>query len=245
MRQSDTPGLGLAVLDPDKGADIFACGRKGTGKSELCWRFFSGFPHDRLVLDVTGDVRPRLADEGIPVAILDQQAMPLRFPAPPEGEARATALIVPDVAAPAWQDDVDRAVGLALRKGRCLVWYDEFGELTSGNVTPPNTRRLLHQGRHRKMSALMCCPRPVDVNKLGPGQADAHAIFDLPDGDDRKRMAKVMGYDSGLIDSLNTEVQQVHGKHGFLWNDVDAHELSVMPPLPPRTRGSLYPQVPA
>lgn len=233
----DQPGgLARLQLDPRKPNHITIVGRKGSGKSVLAARFWEGWPGDRLVIDPTGDV-----DAGDDAEKLEQP-MPSRWPTNPlaqvDGMAgkkkRSTLRFVPDMGASTYVDDMDRAVGLAFTKGNALLWVDEVGELTNASSTPPHVRRLLHQSRHRKLSLMFCGPRPIDINPLVMSQADYIAVFRLPNPADRKRVADVTGLDLGELEDALAEATAVD--HGYVWYDVVAEELLIMPPLPFRQR---------
>jgi hypothetical protein len=238
---SDAGGHEL-VLDLDQGQPgwLTCVGRKGSGKSYLAQRFFDGWEGDKLVIDPTGDVV--VADiDGKPAETL---SLPLPASWPTRGDGKPSTLrFVPDVGADTWLDDMDRAVGLAFNRGRCLLWIDEVGELTRATYTPPNMRRLLRQFRHRKMWVLACDPRPVDISPLVISQADYIGIFDLPHPRDRERCAAVMGMAPKDFDAAHEEIWRPpkdassHQKWtGFIWYDSIRRTPTIMPPLPARRR---------
>jgi hypothetical protein len=212
----------VAELDGKAAHHIAMFGRKNSGKSVLAQRFWDSYPYDRLVIDPTGDVDP-----GDPKTKNLTTPLPSRWPGALEQE-RTTLRFAADPGSATYHDDLDQAAGLAFTHGRCLLWVDEVGELTDANRTPPAMRRILHQSRHRKLSLLLCGPRPIDVNPLVVSQADYLAIFELPNPDDRKRVANVMGY-------RLAELEEAHGllvDHGYLWWDAARRELEVRPPIP-------------
>lgn len=215
-------------LDPSRAHHITLLGRKGSGKSFLAKRFWESYPYDRLVIDPTGDVDAGEGTQNL------TEPLPTRWPIAPT-EERTTLRYKADPGSAMYRDELDRAVGLAFTHARCLLWVDEVGELTRANDTPPHFRRALHQSRHRRLSLLLCGPRPVDVNPLVISQADYLATFDLPNPNDRKRVADNIGIDLG---ALEAHLAEVDPKHGYLWWDARNRELMVMPPLPakaPRT----------
>jgi hypothetical protein len=217
-------GLAQLQLDPGRANHVFCCGRKGSGKSVLAELFWRSYPYDRLVIDPTGDV-----DAG-PDAVDLETPLPTRWPSKLGRDRRQTFRFAADPGSPTFRDDMDRAVGLAFAHGRCLLWLDEVGELTSANRTTPAMARVLHQARHRKLSTLFCGPRPIDINPLVISQADYVAVFDLPNPADRKRVADVCGipledFEAALADATAE-------KHGFVWWDTAERELLIMPPLP-------------
>lgn len=219
-------GLASLQLDPGRANHVFCCGRKGSGKSELARLFWVSYPYDRLVVDPTGDVDagPDAKDLELP--------LPTRWPAKlARPNERQTLRFVPDPGAATHVDDMDRAVQLAFSHGRCLLWVDEVGELTSASSTPPAMRRVLAQARHRSLSTLFCGPRPIDINPLVMSQADYVAAFSLPNPADRRRVADVCGIAPADFDDALAEATR-DSKHGFVWWDAGEQELLIMPPIP-------------
>lgn len=209
-------------LDGRKATHIAIVGRKGSGKSVLARRFWETYPYDRLVIDPTGDVDP-----GDPKTLNLTSPLPRRWPAKLD-DRRQTLRFAADPGSPTYEDDLDRAAGLAFGHGNCLLWVDEVGELTRANKTAPAMRRILHQSRHRRLSTLFCGPRPIDINPLVISQADYLAIFHLPNPADRKRCADTMGYDLAELE----EAHDLLDEHGYLWWDAVHRELEVRPPIP-------------
>lgn len=233
--------------DPRKSTFVFASGKKHTGKSYVCRYWFESYPFDRVVIDPTHDVRADLARDQVPFTELDASALPVRLPPDEEGRQQ-TWLFCPDMGSPTAVDDMDRVVGLCFGRGPTLLWVDEFGRLTSRYKTPPNTRRVLHHGRHDDISLLLACPRPQDIDGLGISQADKVYTFKMPNPDDRKRVADEIGYPPAEFAAINARLR---GHEHTLYDD-RADELWVMPPLPalrpgrntypPETAGVLAPE---
>lgn len=216
------PAAPSSRLDPSKATHITITGRKGTGKSKLAQRFWDSYPFDRLVIDPTGDVDP-----GDPKTVELTTPLPYRWPMKTD-EHRQTLRFKADPGTSTYEEDLDRAAGLAFTHGNCLLWVDEIGELTNANRTPPAMRRILHQSRHRNLSTLYCGPRPIDINPLVLSQADYLAAFHTPNPADRKRLADCMGLELELL-------EEAHGAlvdHGYLWWDARNRLLEVRPPIP-------------
>jgi nucleoside-triphosphatase THEP1 len=243
----------MTQIDPDAGAYVFITGKQGSGKSVLSRRLFDSYPYDRLVIDPTGDVARDLAAEGVPTVRIEitEGMVPTRFPeSHNEDRPYVTAVFVPDMGSPTAVDDMDRALGLALRKGRTCVWIDEIGRMTGTNSTPPALRRALHHGRHSQMTLIMAGPRPVAIDPLVVSQANFVGVFALPNPRDRDRVAAEIGWPPKAF------AEAVHslGLHEYLWYDArepneETRSLGVlyhMPPLPPRrSSGKISPGMPA
>jgi len=221
------------MIDPDKGAHVGAFGRKGSGKSFLARRLFDSYPYDSLVLDITGDLWRDFVADGTkddPDIRLVKLSTPLpaRLPEEDEEGRRQIFVLAPDMGQDDALDDVDRAIGLALRRGRMLVWFDEVGIISPVGRTGPNMRRYLHHGRHHQMTGLACGPRPVDIDPLIVAQADHVFTFDLRNPADRKRIAENIGWEPKQFDAAVHEL----GRHEFLHYSGEDNELSHMPALP-------------
>lgn len=228
-------------LDPGKPTFVFITGRKGSGKSELAWRLWSSYPYDRLMVDVTGDIGRKHPD---PDTTDITAPLPIRWPS--MGDGRTSLRWQPDPGSPTYRDDLDRAVGLALHRRRCLLWLDEIDEVAHVNQVGPNMRRALHQGRHYDLSMLMCGPRPINVDPLCVGNADYVYVFKLKNVADRRRIADNIGWDHKDFDAAALGLK----KHHYLRYDAEADdeelqlvEFPPLPverrPLPPRNASSL------
>ena len=221
--------------DPRKSLYLFASGRKGSGKSRWCRAWFDDYPFDRIVIDPTGDVKRDLDRDGVPYQAVDHDVIPTRFPRGDEGQ-RVTLVYVPDMGSATAADDMDRVIGLALDGDDhpVMIWVDEVGSLTTANYTPPNTRRVLHHGRHHGITLLGAAPRPMDIDGLWINQADLVATFSLPNPKDRRRVADNIGADPREFDELvHTECVD----HEYLLYVHNDRTLYICPPLPPPRLG--------
>lgn len=206
---------------------IVCVGRKGQGKSELAYMLWDSWEGDRLVVDITGDVGGKHPEA---------DTYDLEYPIPAhwptelqEADAdRLSLRYVPDHALPDYKTELDRAVGLAFSHGDCLLWIDEIGEVAPSNQVLPNTRKALHMGRHQNLSMIMTGPRPMTIDPLVMAQADVVYAFDLPNPDDRKRLADTIGWDRRDVDDAMAELPD----HGYLRFVAAEHELAILPPLP-------------
>lgn len=231
--------------DPRRAFYVCATGKKGTGKSHYCRAWFDPYPFDRLVIDVTGDLARDFTAEGVDHIRIAPDWIPARLPDPPDEESRrVTAVYVPDMGSSTAIDDMDRVIGLILRGAdqRGLLWIDETGAVTRGQMTPPNLRRVLHHGRHHNLTCLLASPRPIDIDPLCIAQADMVATFRTPQVYDRQRIARTIGYDQALFDKLNAGLTG----HQYMAYDAVDDQMYVCPPLPPRRPGrNAYAPVPS
>jgi hypothetical protein len=220
-------------FDPTRPMIVSAWGRKGSGKSYFNRRLFWSYPFDKLAIDVNGD-----ADAGpgaVPLRELGR-----RFPDPPAGVADArrprfqNLVYRADPGSDTYDDDLDRAVGMALmpQDHPALVWCGEVGEfMPTAQKTRPSMRRLLMQNRHYRTTVLFDGPRPVNVNPLVLAQSDIVAVFDLPNPDDRDRIAKTIGYPAArFTEECDNTFRR--GEHWFLMWDAASHTLYRYAPLP-------------
>lgn len=224
-----TPELiveGDPVDVPDPPIFIACVGRKGQGKSELAWALWDSWEGDRLVLDTTADVGRLHPDP----ETIDLDQPPPAWPVwMKDAEAdRLSLRYVPDHADPSYRDDMDRMIGLAFSHGDCLIWVEETGLVAPSGRVLPHTNKVLHMGRHQRITLINTFPRPMGVDPLVMAQADVIYCFDLPNPDDRKRLADVIGWDRGQVDYAISQLND----YEYLRFVTSAHELSVWPPLP-------------
>jgi hypothetical protein len=136
---------------------------------------------------------------------------------------------------------MDHMVGLVMDHGKatghCGLLVHEMGVLAKANSVPPNTRRLLMHNRHSHVTAFFAMPRAMSVDPLVIAQSDIIDVFELPNQDDRKRIASTIGWPLGDFDEAVHEL----GPHGYLLFDAnelkpenpdDDRRLVSMPPLP-------------
>ncbi len=216
------------VMDSAASQLILCVGRKESGKSELARQLYADYPHDKIVIDVNRDAEPDPPGEVITTPL------PGRFPARGDDGQPRNLHFHADPGSATYREDIDRAVGLALWPSdrRCMVWLDEIGEASPPGRTPPHLRRLLMQSRHYgPASAVMCGPRPMNIDPLCLQQADYVALFTLPNPADRARVAETIGYPPARLDAELEETTR-RGKFWFLLWDARDAQLYRCPPLP-------------
>jgi hypothetical protein len=215
-------------LNTDKNQIVLIVGRKGSGKSVHAREVFRAWPGiDKLVIDPTGDADPSLPNQWTTMTL------PGRLPDPPKKGEHVTVRWVANPASATYREDLDRALGLALwpKSRRVLVWVDEAGEVFPANRTGPNGRTLLQQSRHWYTSLIAATPRPVTIDPLLLAQADRVVIYDLPNPNDRRRVAESIGVEPRLF-AEQLDATRAMGEHWFMIFDAHAHELYRCPPLP-------------
>lgn len=223
MSEQDTAGAEIAEIDPRAPLIVTVLGRKGTGKSVLAAFFFDSYPYDELCIDVTRD-----AIVGPGCTFVSE--LPSSFPAPHPDSGRTRTKLVwrPDPGSATYEDELDRAVSLALGnpRGHTLLWIDERGEFTA--QPGPGMRRAVNQSRHWGLTILSCGPRAVGIHPLLIGNADYLFLFDLPTIHDRRRVAETIGVE------LDWLTQAIHGlgPHEYLRWDAARRDMVQFPALP-------------
>lgn len=207
-------------LDHSRPMIISAFGKKGKGKSAFNREIYRSFPGDKLTIDVNGNAEPGEDAEKITEPL---KAFPRPEGMPGERRRHRNLHYVADPGSPTYRDDLDRAAGMALfpKNHKVLLWAGEVGELMPNGHAGPHMRRLLMQSRHYNVTALFDAPRPVELDRLVLGQSNLVAVFELPDPDDRKRLAKVSGFTPSKFDAICLETWD-RGDFWFLLINTDA-----------------------
>lgn len=232
--------------DPAKAYYIFISGMKGRGKSFYARSWWDGYPFDRLVVDVTHDIREDFRAEGLPFIDLSGEIPPVRLPqSTDESNPYVTCVYCPDMGSPTVVDDIDRVCGLVLRgrRSRAMLWVDEIGgTVGDSGKAPPNQRRILRHGRHHNLFLIGTDPRPIEIPTLWPAQADLVVTYRTPLEMDSNRIADQIGYPRQKYAQINA----AHCRgHNYTLYDRNDEQLYLMPPLPPRRAGvNSYPPYP-
>lgn len=202
-------------IDPDQQTIVAFIGRKHSGKSKLARFMAADYPYDQVHVDLHGDDRPPeldVKDSGV-VEIHD---IPTRWPEHLRVEGKPLVLYYqPLASSPTLLEDMDAAVGLAWRHGRCLVIVHEWGRLAIVHRTPPMTMQVLSQGRKRKVSLFMCMHRPHNIDGLTLVQADVVIATEVPKKADKQRIADDIGWD---FDDFNAALEEL-APYGYLQYD--------------------------
>lgn len=107
------------------------------------------------------------------------------------------------------------------------VWADEAGIVLPVAGVPKGARILLVQGRKRSIGHLALHTRPREVDSNLIAQAAHVAVFDLPNPDDRKRVAELCGIPPRELDGMVAGLPE----HGFLWWAQRDRALTICAPL--------------
>lgn len=205
---SPTRSLGSLIRYADR---IFITGRTRTGKSFLARELFLSAAAPRLVIDPADS---ELTD--VPGAVTFSN------PKKPPADA-ATARFVPHD--PADKAAYDLVYRWAFERYPRYVWLDEAGQVAPAQGGPRWLNTFVVQGAKRSLGHVACHTRPRECNRNLIGQAQHVAIFDLPNPDDRRYLADLIGVPAGVLD---TDLAALPFR-GFLWWDGDT--LTSCPPL--------------
>jgi hypothetical protein len=213
-----------------KAFQMFVCGKKGTGKTELAYLMWESYPYDRLLIDPNNDIK---IPDNIEVIDLDADNLPSRWPVNLAEKKKARTLrFVPDFGNPGYLEQIDHCLGLAYVHGKTCVLVDEAHEAIPANRTPPHFRRALRQGRHRDLTLIMATPRPMTIDPLAISNADWTYVFKLNGPADRKRVAENIDWNPQDFDQAIAELRE----HEYLRYDAGFNggegDLAHFPALP-------------
>ncbi|WP_344314066.1 hypothetical protein [Fodinicola feengrottensis] len=196
---------------------IISCfGKKRSGKSIMGTLLFRSYPGDRIVIDVAGDDGPMGPDVvDLKGTVVD---LPRRWPeSKRKDKERMTLRYVPDPGSPTRLEDVDAVVALALSHGDCALLIHEVNYVAPSGRVPAHMSRLLHQNRHRNVTAILCDPRPITVDALVLAQSDVVYVFEMNVVQDRERIAQTIGWNTKDFAEGVTDL----GPHEYLRYDAN------------------------
>jgi hypothetical protein len=186
-------------------------GRSGSGKSLLARAIFLSAAAPRLIIDP--------ADSDLTDV---DGAVTFRDPKRPPADA-ATARFVPSD--PGDRDAYDAVYRWAFERFPRYTWLDEAGIAAPAQGGPRWLNTYIVQGRKRALGHVACHPRPREVNRNLIAQAAHVFVFDLPNPDDRRHLADLMGLPVAELDADLAALPEF----GFLW--WDGATLLSCPPL--------------
>ena len=226
---------GRGQLDASRGLVVTCLGKKRSGKSKMALLIFESYPYDRVVIDVNGTDGPHRDVIELRGNVDD---LPTKWPEDlRKGDERMTLRYRPDVGSPTFLEDVDAVLGMAYRTGRVAVLVHEMGLIAPAGKTPPSTKRILQSNRHRQLTLIACAPRPITMDPYVLMQSDLVYVFDMPNKQDRDRVAENIGWDR---DDFTLAVREL-GSHEYLRFDANLDKpadgeadmrLVSCPPLP-------------
>lgn len=151
-------------------------------------------------------------------------AVTFRDPRRPPADA-ATARFVP--VDPYDLDAYDAVYAWAFDRFPRYIWLDEAGMVAPAKGAPKAARALIVQGGKRMIGHIACHTRPREVDRNLIAQAQHVLVFDLPNPDDRRHVAELIGQPAGVIDAALASL----GPYEFLWWDQLRRELVACPAL--------------
>lgn len=99
------------------------------------------------------------------------------------------------------------------------IWCDEMDDVAPTYQWPNGVRRVIKQGRKRKIAHIACSPSPVGVNPGVWKQSALWAVFQLWWKPDRDRVASSAGIP---VREFEQNMNKLH-EHGFIWWNVKDH----------------------
>jgi hypothetical protein len=199
------------------GQRAIAVGMPGEGKSALCADVFARYGGQRILIDVQDayELGPASLAEGAceasSVSEIDWRFRTIRY--------------VPRRLSQREYDDVYAAIEA---RGNLLVWLDEaYGPTTSASC-PLFLRKVITQGRKRRITHLTTTQRPARIEPTLLALSEHAYVFRLVHPDDVDRVAQRVGADKRELAQLLAELPD----HGYLYSAAGGRELVRMPPLP-------------
>lgn len=228
----ESDDTGPIEIDPEVPSIISMFGKKQSGKSTVNRAIYKSWLGDKICIDVNGDARPGTGESGLDGVEQLHLPLPTRMPERDDNKPRNLYWRA-DPTSPTYQDDLDRALQLALfpKDRPVMVWAGEIGEFCKGGGrTGPYLRLVLRQNAHYGVTALFDDPRPVNTNRLVIGQADHAGTFRMPDPEDRRYFASVAGIDPKDFEAAHDELI-ARGPYWWLHYANGTDTLYLHPPL--------------
>lgn len=193
---------------------VFVVGATRTGKSTLTKRLFQSTAAPRLIVDPN--------DSTLTASVTSPGGT---FSDPRRVPDVATARFVPRD--PDDRDAYDALFNWAFHRYPRYVWLDEAGQIAPASGYPKAVNRYVVQGAKRGLGLIACHTRPREVMRNLIAQAAHVFCFYLPNPDDRKHIAEIVGLP---FPELNDAIEELDEK-GFLWWDGNTRTLTICPPL--------------
>ena len=206
-----------------QGDRVLAVGNTGTGKSQALAELFARHAGQRLLIDVGDDytLGPAALAEGASEAdspgAIDWSKRTIRY-VPRRGDRR----------------EYDELYAYIWERGDLFVWADELEDVAPAHGTPWRVRKVVKQGRKRRLTHAGATQRPVGVDRSVVNQAEHAYIFRLVDRDDVDVLAFRVGIDSHALAAELRELPSPQDTYtGFLYHRVGQPSVTAFPPLPP------------
>lgn len=196
---------------------MFLTGATRSGKSTLARALFLSAAAPRLVIDP--------ADSSLTASVVDAGGT---FCDPRRPPNLATIRFVPRD--PADRDAYDAVYRWAFANFPRYVWLDEPEQAAPAQGWSRAANTFVVQGAKRMLGHLACATRPRDVMRSLIANAQHVAIFALPNPDDRRHLADLVGLPRAVLDAELARLPE----HGFLWWNGIARTMTACPPLPLR-----------
>ncbi len=200
-----------------QGQRALAVGMTGEGKSQLLAHLFAIHTGQRLLIDVQDHYHlgPAALAEGAVdtdrVSRIDWRVRTIRY--------------VPRSFSAHEFDDLHRAI---YSQGDLLVWCDEAEDVAPVHRTPRWVRKVVKQGRKRRITYLAATQRPHGVERSIVNQSEHAFVFRMVDADDLLALSYRLGL---TVRELAAELNALE-RHAYLYHELGVDPVRRMPPLP-------------
>jgi len=193
-----------------------ALGMPGQGKSQMCAHLFAVHEGQRLLIDVQDhyELGPDAGEDAIDVdrvSAIDWRARTIRY-TPRRFSAR----------------EFNELYGAIYHRGDVLVWLDEALGPTSAHSTPMMVRRVITQGRKRRITHLATSQRPAGIERGLVSLSEHVWVFRMVDPDDIQTVSTRLGLSPR---ELGEELRQLPHQ-GFLYHEAGSGPIRQFGPLP-------------
>jgi hypothetical protein len=201
------------------GDRVIAVGKTGEGKSEALLYLFAQHTGPRILIDGADHytLGPDAIAEGALEATrpgeLDWSHRTIRYVPHRPGDLR----------------EMEELYHAIYARGGVLVLADEVEDVAPVGRTPAAVRRVVKQGRKRKITHLAATQRPFGVDPAVLSESEHALIFRLVRQQDVAAIAPRLGLET---DELFTTLRELP-KHGHLYHTIEeADVIRRLPPMP-------------
>lgn len=199
------------------GDRILTVGKTGEGKSELLAHLWAIYRGQRILIDVQDhyELGPVALEEGAidvdRVADIDWRARTIRY--------------APRTLSKREFDDLFAAI---YHRGDLFVWCDELEDPLPAHGAPTYARKVVKQGRKKRITFGGATQRPHGVERSAINQAETAFVFRMVDEDD----IATLSYRLGLTTRQLADALRALPQHGYLRHTIGEPNIVQMPPLP-------------